>query len=46
MALPTSPEALWLNLSKVLMDGSKALQAAQRRDYNDKDEFVHASIRT
>ena len=46
MDLPTSPVALLRNLSKDLLDGSKALQAAKKRDYNDKDKFVHVSIRS
>ena len=44
--LPTSPRSLLRYLSKVLFDGSKALQAAQKRDYNDEDKFVLASIRS
>ena len=43
MELPKSPGALLHNLSKVLLDGLKALQAAQKRDYSDEDKFVHAS---
>ena len=35
MDLSKSLGALLCNLSKVLLDGSKALQAAQKRDYND-----------
>ena len=46
MNLPTSPRALLHNLSKVLLDGLKALQVAQKRDYNDEDELVHMSIRS
>ena len=34
---------LALYRSKVLLDGSKTLQAAQKRDYNDEDEFLHTS---
>ena len=41
MDLSTSPGALLHNLSKVLLDGSMALQAAQKRDYN---KFVDMSI--
>ena len=41
----TSSGALLCNLTKVLLDRSKASQAAQKRDYSDKDKFVHASIR-
>ena len=44
--LPTSPGVLLRYLSKILLDGSKALQAAQKRTWNDEDEFVHESIRT
>ena len=43
MDLPRSTGALLRNLSEILLDGSKALQAAQKRDYNDEDEFVHTS---
>ena len=46
MDLPTYPGALLCNLCKVLLDGSKALQAAQTRDYNDEDGLVHTSIRS
>ena len=41
MDLPMSPEALLRNLSKVLLDGSKALEAAQKKDFSDEDEFVN-----
>ena len=44
--LPTSPGVLLRNLGKILLDGSKALQAAQKRALNDENEFVHESIRT
>ena len=37
MALPKSPGALLRDLSKVLLDGSKALQASQKRDYNNEN---------
>ena len=43
MDLPKSLAALLRNLSKVLSDGSKSLQAAKKRDYNDEDKFVHTS---
>ena len=42
MDLPISFGALLQNLSKVLLDG---LQAAQKRNYNGEDEFMHTSIR-
>ena len=42
MDLPRSPGALLRNLSKVLLDGSRALQAAQKKeDYDDADESVN-----
>ena len=45
MNLPKSLGALLHNLSIVLLDRSKALKAAQKRDYNDEDELVHTGIR-
>ena len=40
MALPTSPGALLVNL------GLKVLQAAQKKNHNNEDEFLQASMRT
>ena len=45
MNLPKSPGALLCNLSKIPLDGTKSLQATQKRDYNDEDEFMHVSTR-
>ena len=42
MDLPKSPVALF---NKVLLDGSKSLQATEKRDYNDEDEIVYVSTR-
>ena len=44
MDLPTSHGTLLRDLSKVLLDGLKALQAAQMKDHNTESEFVLTSI--
>jgi len=46
MDLPKSTGALRRNPSKVLLNESNALQAAQKRDYNDEQEFVHMDTRS
>ena len=45
MDLPKSPGALLRNLNKVLLDGSKALLATQKRNYNDVDANLCTNTR-
>ena len=46
MDLFKSTGALLRNLRKVFLNGSKALQADQKRDYHNEGKFMHASTRS